>query len=87
MRQRGIRTVGLSNWGTVAITDMGKFGRRGVGQGRGGIKSLDLAMSEFEMPVRHPSGNVKLGDGNMIPELPLIQDWRWKVSQQITCSI
>lgn len=34
----------MSNYGTVAITDMGKFGRRGVNLGRGGIKSLDLAM-------------------------------------------
>ena len=27
-----------------------------------------LGNGEFEMPIRHPSGNVKLGDGNMIPE-------------------
>ena len=27
-----------------------------------------LGNGEFEMPVRHPSGNAKLGDGNMIPE-------------------
>lgn len=56
--QRGMGTVGLSNWGVVVITDMRKVcGMSGFG-GRWNQGSY-LGNVKFEMPVRQPSGDIK----------------------------
>ena len=61
-------TVGLSNWGTVAITDTGKVWQEMSGFGERQNQESCLGNVKFEMPIRHPNGDIKLGDGYMSPQ-------------------
>ena len=58
--------VGLSNWGTVAIGVL--MSMRKVWWEMSELGELCLAHVKFEMPIRHPSEDIKLGDGYMSPE-------------------
>lgn len=86
--KRGMEAIGLSNWGTMAITDLGGFGGRWVNSGRGRIKSLVLAMLNLRCQV---DIQVEIWSWEMAIHLNFqsrtIWSWRRRVSLQIICSI